>query len=111
MYGIVYSISITSEYLNQRPNYFIYIYMITMISICNEIYAYYNVGLVKNERLKQIEIYKKENMDFLYWKKIPDEFVYYHIDSNSPSSEEYYAWDLFLKYYDLPNDTKILLVE
>ena len=138
MYGVVYSMSITSEYLNQRPNYFMYLYMIMLInilffqlihitkysyfavicafiiySIClsYEVYAYYNVGLVKNDRLKQIENYKKGYADVLYWKKIPDEFVYYHIDSNSPYGDDYYAWDLFLKYYNLPSDTEIMLVE
>lgn len=138
LYAVTFSMIITPEYHGARPNYYIYIWMITctliyLNSIFNnklaikiiEIFSiafaiimcffefdiYYNIGKIHKERLKQIEYVKENDLKVLEYKKIDDKYAKYHPDANCPSDSSYWAYKYFRYYYGLEEDVKIKLVD
>lgn len=134
--AIVYSMAITNDYTNGRPNYFYYLYLIYMIAILfqqlykkfdlkillsfvyvvlfalltNEIIIYSQIGKINEERLLKINQNKSEN-SILYLRKIPKKFSLYHIDINEPSTKEYFAYRYYLNYYHLDENVNIKFVD
>ena len=76
-----------------------------------EVYIQNKIGNVKKIREEQIEEYKSGNKKVLYYKKLDGKYSYYQIDANEPSSKDYYAYKLFLDYYGLDKDVKIVFVK
>ena len=60
---------------------------------------------------KDISIKNYDNSGVLYLKKIDDKYNLYHIDINKPNDEDYYTYEYFLNYYNIPENTKIKFVE
>jgi len=137
-YAVVYSMIITPEYFAARPNYYMYIWMIINIVIfinylsgkkiiikivqvssillvlftgLREYKIYTYIGNIHKDRLKQIELVKKNDLKVIKYKKIDEKYAKYHPDANCPDSEEYWAYRYFLNYYKLPKDVKIELVD
>ena len=138
IYAVVFSMIITPEYSASRPNYYIYIWMIINIIIylnyifesknkikiynifsaisiiilcCIEYNIYYNIGIIKNQRLREIDNVKKNDLKVLRYKKIEEKYAQFHPDANCPGNSNYWAYQYFLNYYKLPNDLEIELVE
>ena len=136
-YSIAYSLCLTGEYLFGRPNYFVFIYMIFMsliyfndifnkkiinksiglitaifmLLMVKEVYIYNKIGELKDDRFSAIEKYKNGETDKLYYKIINEKYGIYQIDINQPLSSDYYAYELFLNYYELPLDTEFEYVD
>ena len=137
-YSVIYSMAITPLYDSNRPNYYIYLFMICNICIflnilsnrkiinnfiivlfvCLLIYTGYTeykiysyIGSIKQERLNEILKVKKDNLKILNIKKINDKYSKYHAECNSPENKDYWAYNYFIYYYELPNDIDVRLVE
>lgn len=130
MLAIVYSMAITSDYANGRPNYFYYLYLIIIISITFykinkdkikkilsimlfiflvsllgfECKNFYELGKIKDSRHESIKEFKNEEKKILYLKSVPNNLQLFQIDANEPASKEYFAYRYFIDYYDLPDD-------
>lgn len=136
-YAVVFSMIITPEYFAARPNYYMYIWMIINIVLfinyitdnkiiikliqifsillvlftgIREYKIYTYIGNVQSDRLKQIELVKKNNLKVIKYKKIDEKYAKYHPDANLPSDSSYWAYNYFLTYYKLPKDVEIELV-
>lgn len=137
-YAVVYSMAITPLFAADRPNYYMYIFMITNIAIyintflnrkkilnilniiCillfiftgySEYKIYSYIGNIKEERLSQIEKVKQENLDVLEIKKIAEKYNKFHPDANCPANKEYWTYNHFIYYYDLPEGIEVKLVD
>lgn len=130
-YAIVYSTIIVPIYADGRPNFFFYIYAMTIIALylspllnkkyikciilclfifasINEIYNYHKIGLLDKDRVLSIEKCRINNCKVLKIKKMPSKYNYYHIDINQPNDKSYYTYKYFLQYYNLPDDIEIV---
>jgi len=133
MLAVVYSMAITPDYLNARPNYFYYLYLIIMICITFyninkekikkivsalifiimiflvgvECKNYYEIGKIKDSRINSINKCIKDECKILYFKKAPIYLQNYQIDINQPITRDYFAYEYFIDYYKLPDDTII----
>lgn len=76
--------------------------------IYKEVNIYYHIGKVHQKRIEAINEFKeRDNGDnILFLKTIPEEYAKYHIDANL-LKKEYFTYQFFLWYYDLPDDTII----
>lgn len=133
MYAVVFSMILTSEYTNGRPNYFAYLFIIILIivmlydllnkkleiiftilfsilfavTIFSDVFVYKNIGDISQERQKNIEECSKNNCEILKLKTVPNKYALYHIDINSPSDSNYFAYKHFINYNKLNKNIKI----
>lgn len=133
LYSVVYSMILTSEFSNGRPNYLAYLGMIIIIiimihDIINLKYEkiivfllsiifgvlilcdfnnYFTIGKISKERQREIRLCAESNCEILYYKKIPNKYENYHMDINSPQGNNYFAYKHFINYYKLPKDAII----
>ena len=135
IYGVVYFNILVPTYAAGRPNYYFYMYVILIAisllkdiineynnikKICYvilsvtcifllsyEIYIYKNIGIYHQDRIDQIEKYKKESKDdILYLTEIPIKYNSYHMDINLPN-KSWFTYESFINYYNLPNGIDI----
>lgn len=133
-----FALSLTPEYSSGRINYYFYIWLIINIlvmlnkllitgkknnilglltillflgTILIDINIFYNIGLVKKDRLKEIKNVKENNLTILNYKLLDDKYSKYQADPNEPSNEEYWAYKYFIYYYELNEDVKINLIK
>lgn len=137
MLAIVFSMIITNDYANSRPNYFYYLYLIyssvilfnqlfekinykrilpclyvlLLVLLLHEAIVYNKIGRIHEVRLDQIKQAIENKNDVLYLKKIPSKFSLYHIDTNEPSSKDYFAYKYYIDYYKLNDKIVIEFVE
>lgn len=134
-YAVIYSLAITTEYAACRTGFhlsllmgmfiiynFIYendfskrlktILIITLIcTIIFEIIIYSYIGTVKIEREKSLNKVLNGDSQVLEVKIIKTPFDKFHIDANSPSDKNYWAYAAFEDYYKLSENIRIKLVE
>lgn len=139
MYAVVYFNILTPTYAVGRPNYFFYMYIILVsISLLNEIilnskntkkilyiilpiiatsllsyevYIYKNIGNYHEQRVNEINEYKKNNNgDTLYLTEIPYKYDNYHMDINLPD-KDWFTYKNFINYYNLPEGIIIKYVK
>lgn len=133
-YAVAYSLCITTEYMDGRPNYHVHMYMILMsliyiydvlkskriingvlmvvlaLILIGDVYIYTQIGNVKRDRIISIEKYKTGESEKLYLKELNGKYLdynMYQINANEPQTKEYYAYKYYLYYYGLPEDTII----
>lgn len=138
LYAVVFSMIITPEFGGKRPNYYMYIFMIiniiiylknmiqnknalTVIKVLSivllvftmtrETIIFYNIGVVKRDRKANIALVKENNLEVMKCKKISDKYASYQADGNTVCSDDYWANRYFKYYYELPEKTKIELVD
>ena len=134
-YAVLYSLAITPEYSASRTAFhlslimgmftiynFIYenemskairIIMILLLvgTVIFEVIIYSYIGFVKSVREKSLEKVISGESNVLETKLIKAPFDKFHVDANSPTDKEYWAYPAFEDYYSLPEDIKIKGVE
>ena len=134
-YAVLYSLAITPEYSASRTAFhlslimgmftiynFIYengmskvIRIITILllvgTVIFEVIIYSYIGFVKSAREKSLEKVVNGESNVLETKLIKAPFDKFHVDANSPTDKEYWAYPAFEDYYSLPEDIKIKGVE
>ena len=134
-YAVLYSLAITPEYEASRTAFhlsliigmftiynFIYengmsntIKIVTILllvgTVILEVIIYNYIGSVKAERERSLEKVLSGESKVLETKLIKEPFDKFHIDANSPTDKEYWAYAAFEDYYKLPEDIEIKGVE
>lgn len=130
-YLILYSLSITQEYSASRTGFHTLLIMgmfaiynftynrnpskifkiificILMILLLMEIFIYTYIGTIKKEREKSLELVQTGKTNTLDIKLMNPNFFKFHIDADSPTSKDYWAYEAFEDYYKLPKDIQI----
>ena len=107
LYAVVFSMIITPEFGGKRPNYYMYIFMIINIII-------YLKNMIQNKNaLTVIKVLSIVLLVFTMTREtiISDKYASYQADGNTVCSDDYWANRYFKYYYELPEKTKIELVD
>jgi len=80
-----------------------------ILLLCFEICIYSYIGEVRRDREINILKAKDNGAKIIELREIKAPYSRFHIDSNSPSDETYWAYKHFLHYYNLDDDVKTLL--
>lgn len=134
-YAVLYSLAITPEYNASRTGFhlslimgmftlynFIYLndmsrclkilfFALLFITIILEVVIYSYIGFIKNKREEALDSVMNGESKVLNLKEIKAPFNRFHIDPNSPADKQYWAYQAFIDYYDLPEDISIKIVE
>lgn len=139
IYAIVYFNIISPTYAAGRPNYYFFMYiifiaitlfnsdilkykisrkisyifvpLISIILLINEVCVYRNIGLYHQKRIDEINEYLElDNNDILYLTRIPDKYNDYHMDINLPD-KNWFNYQSFIYYYNLPEDIEIVYLD
>lgn len=130
-YAVLYSLSITPEYSACRTAFHlsliigmfivynfcyknevpklsrIFLSLFLIIAICFEIVIYTYIGIIKREREESLNKVISGESKVLETKLIKAPFDKFHIDANSPTDKNYWAYAAFEDYYKLPEDIEI----
>lgn len=131
-YAFIYSLSITSEYTVTRTGIhtslllgiftvynflynkilcksgLIFTIILLLITMVFEIVIYSYIGFVKDARDDSIREVQSGKSKILKVKIIKSPFDRFHMDPNSPTDKNYWAYKPFQDYYKLPDDIKIV---
>ena len=134
-YAFIYSLAITPEYTVTRTGlhtslllgmfaFYNFLYngkfnrvlliltnVFLVITLILELIIYSYIGDVKREREESIEAVQNGETNVLHTKIIKAPFDRFHIDPNSPTDKDYWAYKPFQDYYNLPDDIKIMVDE
>ncbi len=134
-YANGFFIILTPEYLYGRVNYHTHLFMglYAFISFYNidsfdniikclstifvfillliEVNVYHEIGSVIDDRMQAVMRVQNKETNILEVKQLDYKYCMFHIDCNSPDSEDYWAYNYYLKYYNLDNNTKVKVVK
>lgn len=134
IYANSFFVIMIDEYSTIRPSYHSYLFMgitgfiilnnlnynkkiyhylmsiLCIILILIEINLYHDLGKVVDERMESVRDVQNRKTDTLKVKQYHD-YGGIHIDVNSPSDTDYWAYKFYLKYYNLSPNTKVEVVE